>query len=399
MDKSYLTHSGAELNEAIQKFQDSLVPTGTLPAQVILHANCNPVQPKVVLNWQWRDDNGTGIIIRRKKDSEPLNAYDGDLVCDIDNTETTSFTDENFSTDVGTIDEPAKYYYRAFPYNQNRQYQTQYQTSIELGMDIIGVYYLPNGSVMGDVGAETLLGMPLYFSRWGQSDTTIKELMWTVAHVDSENQLAYLVQTHSSVGTVMFDNAEKENPDTTRASGNARWSVSNIRQWFNTDKDKGEWFEKQHEYDTAPATYNNYPGFMHYMTEAEKNLIVPLQNTCFVPSNDGGGTETVIDYIWTPSASQNGLMNNDLTEGFVFDWFKTAENRKWDTSYWCRTPYNKTSSNTPYYVTSAGALYGSTYTASFSNDISVRAGLVLPLSSLLQYDESAEMYRVITGEI
>ena len=52
MRKVYMSYSGADLDEAVRQFKDSLVPRETLPAQVILHANCNPVLPKVILTWQ-----------------------------------------------------------------------------------------------------------------------------------------------------------------------------------------------------------------------------------------------------------------------------------------------------------------------------------------------------------
>ena len=398
MRKAYLTHSGDELNEAVTKFQESLVPTGTLPAQVILHANCNPVQPKVILNWQYRDNNATGIVIRRKKDSEPLNAFDGELVCDIRETETTSFEDTNYTGEsVGTIDNPSTYYYRAFPFNSNRQYQTQYQTSIELGMDIIGVYYLPEGSVVGDIADESLLKMPFKFGRWGTTQANAKDLVWEVDHIDRVNSVIYCLMRDAMTGNCMYDANESGWTDNARPSnGNSRWAFAGLRQFFNATADKGAWFEKQHDLDVAPNYANSWPGFLHFFTEAERNLIVPREHTCYIPTADGGGTESVVDNVWAPSTRDMGL--ESTVEGdFAFSAFQSNNDRKWTYQYWTSTIYQHNSPTHLWGVSSAGALYD--FYASGTYGFAPRAGLVLPLSALLQYNVEEEMYHIITTNI
>ena len=401
MNKVYMTHSGAELDEAVTKFQESLVPTGTLPAQVILHANCNPVQPKVILNWQFRDSNATGIVIRRKKNSEPVNAFDGDLVCDILGTSVTAYEDTNFvSSQVGTIDSPTVYYYRAFPYNLNRQYQTQYQTSIELGMDIIGVYYLPDGSVAGDIADVSLLKMPFKFGRWGTQDSNVKDLVWEVDHIDRVNGMTYSLLHDAPTGNCMYDANEPGWTDNARPSnGNARWTLSGLRQFYNATGDKGQWYQKSHDLDVAPNYANNWPGFLHYFTEAERNLIIPRQHVCYVPTVDGGGTETVIDKVWTPSTQDMGLETTDEGD-FAFDAFQTNADRAWTYNFWTSTLYQHNSPTHLWGVSSAGALYNyySNY-ASYANNFAPRAGLVLPLSALLQYNVEEEMYHIVTANI
>ena len=404
MQKSVLTHTGAEIDEAVRLFQQSLLPTGTLPAQVILHANCNPVNPSVILSWQWQDGNATGIVIRRKKDSAPVNVYDGDAVCDITDKTVKSFTDTNFQTSVGTIDRPAVYYYRAFPYNENQQYQTQYQTSIELGMDIINVYYLPDGSVLGDIGETNLLNMPLVFGRYGLNDDNVKDMLWQVVHVDVDAQLAYLMFNDAPWGNMMFDNNEPTWPDSVRRSnGNSRWAFSNIRQLLNgTASFDGwdSWYSAQHEYDAPPNYVNSYPGFLHYFTEAERNLIVPRQHTLFVPTVDGGGTETVIDKVWLPTTMDLGLETNTKEGEFCFEALKrTNASRAWQYNYWTSTIYQHTSPTHLWGVSSGGALSYNNYVASYTGYFSARAGLVLPLSSLVQYNTDKERYHVITAKI
>ena len=402
MNKVYMTHSGYELDEAVTKFQESLVPTGTLPAQVILHANCNPVTPKVILTWQYRDNNAEGIVIRRKKDSEPLNAFDGEAVCDIRETLTTSFEDTNFiSSEVGTIDDPSVYYYRAFPYNSNRQYQTQYQTSIELGMDIIGVYYLPEGSVAGDIVDSTLLKMAFKFGRWGTSDANAKDLVWEVDHIDRVNGKMYCLLHDAPTGNCMYDANEPGWTDNSRpTNGNSRWSFAGLRQFFNATSNKGEWYQKAHDLDVAPNYAASWPGFLYYFTAAERNLIIPREHICFVPTVDGGGTESVTDLVWAPSTRDMGL-ENTIEGDFAFSAFQSNNDRKWTYNYWTSTIYQHNSPTHLWGVSSAGALvnhYGNNG-ASFTSYYAPRAGLVLPLSALLQYNVEEEMYHIITANI
>ena len=291
MEKTYMSYSGADLDEAVRQFKESIVPRETLPAQVILHANCNPVQPKVILTWQFRDEFAEGIMIRRKRGSAPVNLLDGELVCDIQNTTTTKYADTNYSTDIGTILEPATYYYRAFPYNGLRQFQTQYQTSIELGCDVVGVYYLPDGSVLGDIPNEQLLKKPIKFMRWGTNDNNVQDLVWEVEHIDRINEIAYVVLRDPFTGNCMYDANEPGWTTTTRPSnGNSRWAFAGLRQFLNATANKGEWYQKQHDLDAAPNYSNSWPGFLYYATEAERNLIIPRQHTLYVPTDDGGGT-------------------------------------------------------------------------------------------------------------
>ena len=397
MRKVYMSYSGADLDEAVRQFKDSLVPRETLPAQVILHANCNPVLPKVILTWQFRDEYAEGIMIRRKRGSAPVNILDGDLVCDIQNTETTKFSDTDFTTDIGTITEPATFYYRAFPYNGLRQFQTQYQTSIELGCDMVGVYYLPDGSVLGDIPDDQLLKKPIKFMRWGTTDENVKDLVWEVEHIDRLNEIAYIMLKDPFTGPCMFDANEPGWTNTARpGSGNSRWAFSNLRQFFNATANKGEWFQKQHDLDDAPNYANNWPGLLHFSTEAERNLIVPRDHTLYVPTEDGGGTESVVDLVWAPSTKDLGLENTDEGD-FSFDGFSTAGNRAWQYNYWTSTIYQHNSPTLLWGVSSAGALdyyYGNH--ASNTLYYAPRAGLVLPLSALLQYNEEEGIHHIVT---
>lgn len=426
MDKVYMTHSGAEFDEAIDQYQESLVPTGTLPAQVNLHATLDPLTPKVMIDWQWKDQNATGIVICRKRGEYPAHASDG-RITDITGQSTTSYqdtnfpdpTDDDFSDYVGELGAPVKWYYRAFPYNENRQYQTQYQASIELGVQEVNAYYMANGTRMSDLTDYALLDcldngnqkptqIMIYFGRWGTSSSAVKDLAWTVKHIDRTNNNAHLVLKKAIVGTVAYDVAENSWPDSTYNKGNARWGYSNVRQFLNATGAKGEWYTPAHEHDHATSySFSGYDGFLHYFTEGERDLIKTQTRTLYLATNPyGGGTETVDDDVFVLNTKEYNMEPNSGESGPAYDGFATQADRAWTATVWTSTIYNHNSYDYLWLCSSAGALNfnnGVSY-ASIASGSSVRAGLVIPLTTLLAYDseasayEGCDVYRVVIPE-
>ena len=184
---------------------------------------------------------------------------------------------------------------------------------------------------------------------------------WIIAHVMEDGNKILI--TKDKYADMMFDAPEPTNPIEYRAKyGNNRWSVSNLRQWLNSDKPANEWFVKQHEYDEAPD-YIDQNGFLFNFTEEEKHLIVPKTNLQVVPSGDNdGANDTTVDSVWLPSYTEYfGGANNGIKEGEQFEWFKTKENRNHSSnisnSPWIRS----TSVGNTYYVHclySDGSSYG-----------------------------------------
>ena len=90
-------------------------------------------------------------------------------------------------------------------------------------------------------------------------------------HTTTEYPKTITLMTKNIIRHVAFDAAEPDNPDLThKASGDNRWSVSNIRQWLNSNA-TNSWFNAQHTYDAPPTsdnvsgedgTYSDAPGFL-----------------------------------------------------------------------------------------------------------------------------------------
>ena len=176
----------------------------------------------------------------------------------------------------------------------------------------------------------------------GKRHDTNEPIEWIVAHVMEDGNKILI--TRDKYADMMFDAPEPNNPIEYRAMyGNNRWSVSNLRQWLNSDKGANEWFVKQHEYDAAPD-YIDQNGFLFNFTESEKHLIVPKTNLQVVPSGDNdGATVVTVDSVWFPSWTEYfGGSNNGIKEGEQFEWFKTQENRNPDNVFyypWMRSVY------------------------------------------------------------
>ena len=185
---------------------------------------------------------------------------------------------------------------------------------------------------------------------------------WIVAHVTEEGY--GILITKDKYADMMFDNREPDNPIEYRAKyGNNRWSVSNIRQWLNSDKPAGEWYDPMYAYDEAPD-YASQNGFLFNFTESEKQIIIPKKNIQVVPSEDNDGpADTTVDSVWLPSYTEYfGSVNigTNIKEGEQFEWFKTASNRNHDNVFyypWMRSTYVG-SLDIVYCVISGGSSYG-----------------------------------------
>lgn len=234
---------------------------------------------------------------------------------------------------------------------------------------------LPVGSLVKDTGS-------LFLN---------KPIIWKIAdknHTGYPDGAITLI-TARSIAMRAFDAKEPNNSNSDRKSyGNNRYSLSNIRQWLNSDAEAGKWYAAQHSADQAPSStdyvscnvYSDDAGFLNGFSESFKRAL--LETTLKVGLNtvtDGGGSETVTDKIFLASNTEVGLANeNGIVEGSLFPIFSgdasriayvTAEGLT-DSDYsnkpandttawywWLRTPY---SSNTrsARYVSSSGALNG-----------------------------------------
>ena len=108
-----------------------------------------------------------------------------------------------------------------------------------------------------DIGTE--VSIPYSNEGSGISGPIVFEVVGVNHHTTTEHQKTITLMTKNIIRKAAFDAAEPNNTNSYRKSGgNNRWSVSNIRQWLNSDGAAGSWWSAQHEYDAAP-TYASEP--------------------------------------------------------------------------------------------------------------------------------------------
>lgn len=134
-----------------------------------------------------------------------------------------------------------------------------------------------------------------------------------------------------------FDAIEASNTDSNRKNyGNNRYSVSNLRQWLNSNT--SAWYAAQHSADAPPSNANVYSNYNEYDAEAGflTNFSANLRNALIATSlttakntvTDGGGSEVVSDRVFLLSNTEVGLANeNSVVEGKLLAMFSNNASR------------------------------------------------------------------------
>lgn len=363
--------------DRIKAIPNGVTPTSTLPPQTVLVADALYETPSIQLKWQ--DTEASGYRIVKKENIAPTNVLDGETVF---NGTGTTYTDT--SVEVGKI-----YYYRIFPYNAEKQYQTEETKSIakvdykdRTGQVLLGSLKAGDTIVFG-----TYNGIKI---KWTIFDT-----------LDKEKGFITVGSLTSPAGKMMFDQSENAsgnpNPINQRKSqGNNRYYLSNIRQWLNSNKPKNEWWTASHDYDTAPP-YKSWNGFMYEISDYEKSIIIPKSVKCILDTNDGGGSETMTDYFFLCSSyAMGGEVVYPLEDDHIYEWVESvgADNRKFEDNYWCRTINGISSASQVRSFTSAGALIfsPSNNNGSYLGGVSVRPFCQLLTSTYMQWSDSEKTY-------
>lgn len=366
--------------DRIKAIPNGVTPTSTLPPQTVLVADALYETPSIQLKWQ--DTGANGYRIVKRENIAPTNVLDGETVF---NGTGTTYTDT--TVEVGKI-----YYYRIFPYNAEKQYQTEETKSIakvdykdRTGQVLLGSLKAGDTIVFG-----TYNGVKI---KWTIFDT-----------LDKEKGFVTVGSLVSPADRMIFDQPENAsgnpNPISQRKSyGNNRYYLSNIRQWLNSNKPKNEWWTASHDYDTAPS-YKSWNGFMYEITDYEKSIIVPKSVKCILDANDGGGSETMTDYFFLCSSyAMGGEVMYPLEDEHIYEWVEgvSADNRKFEDNYWCRTIAGTSSSSQLRCFSSSGGL--SNYINANYNYHSVRPFSQLSTSTYMQWSDSDKAYVLADTEV
>ena len=187
--------------------------------------------------------------------------------------------------------------------------------------------------------SKLVVGSTFKLGKYQVENETPWPIEWEIVHQEDDYQIA---QTKQIIDCRPFDAKEPTNTDTNRKSyGNNNWSVSNIKQFLNSDQ--VTWYNAQHQYDAPPSsancwqysngtTYNAYDthkGFLYYWNDSEKALLKDM--TLTLANNtvtDGGGSYTWTGKVWLPTYTQMGFgNNNNIAEGTQFSKFTDNASR------------------------------------------------------------------------
>ncbi len=159
------------------------------------------------------------------------------------------------------------------------------------------------------------------------------------------------------------------NTDYWRKLGSGDWKESAIRQWLNSNKPAGQWWEPQNPWDRPPAYAKMMNGFMYDLDPEFLAVIGKTQvTTNYFDTSTGAinGTYTTEDYFFLMSQSQ---VSSDYSgEGSKYTPYSDNNSRIMykngsASDYWLRSP---SSSSGVRYVYSFGAMGGYNPYASLS---------------------------------
>lgn len=237
------------------------------------------------------------------------------------------------------------------------------RTIIQPVADLVDLGILPKQvSEYTDADIGSIISIP-YNDESGNIAGPIKFEVVGVNHhkdINDESKPTITLMSKNIIRYAAFDAKEPNNPDNNMATyGNSRWSVSNIRQWLNSNGIANKWFTPQHKYDVAPDTINvnsnnngayiDDSGFLagfsnevkqHFATVRNKTILCDYDKTLL--SKDFEETE---DKVFLPSYTEMGFGNIDSNnpEGVSLVQKVTNSSRKktgangW---YWMRSPYS-----------------------------------------------------------
>ena len=217
-----------------------------------------------------------------------------------------------------------------------------------------------------DIGTEVTI--PYTNEGSGISGPIVFEVVGVNHHTTSEHQKTITLMTKNIIRKAAFDAKEPNNTDTHRKNnGNNCWSVSNIRQWLNSNGAAGSWWSAQHEYDAPPISanvsdaagaYADAPGFLAGFSVNVLQHFTDITNITALYNTGEGGSETTVDKVFLPSNTEMGLGNN--SEGSHLSVRYPDNNsriKQWNGSndiYYTRSPYYTMKSSLVFCVLQSG---------------------------------------------
>lgn len=151
---------------------------------------------------------------------------------------------------------------------------------------------------------------------------------------DGKSILETITPTFEASGTdlgTQKHNTRNGNLNSTQemAYGWNRWKTSALRQYLNSDKPKGDWWESQDEWDIAPDQLSQIDGYLCGMNPELLAVIQPVKTVTYTNTvNDGGGADVTYDRVILPSLEQMYVNPQIAGEGEAHEYYKELNGTK-----------------------------------------------------------------------
>ena len=200
---------------------------------------------------------------------------------------------------------------------KNEQYQFTLSKPVPKGGQIAGLHSIPN-ITPSEWTVQTFTNA---------KSTTPIETVKPISGSDGIN-----------LGTLLFAGDGKLNSLQCVVNGYNRWSQSAIRQYLNSAKAAGQWWEPQHKWDRPPAELASKPGFLSGYSDDFLNAIKPVRvRTALNTVTDAavGTYEDTYDKIFLASLEQEFITPQEPgIEGEAWDYWKQAVERSTPTPWY-----------------------------------------------------------------
>ena len=200
---------------------------------------------------------------------------------------------------------------------KNEQYQFTLSKPVPKGGQIAGFYSMPDKA---------------------PSEWTVQTFTDAKSTTPIETVKSTAGSNGTNLGTLSFAGDGKLNSLQRVAYGYNRWSQSAIRQYLNSAKAAGQWWEPQHKWDRPPAELASKPGFLSGYSDDFLNAIKPVRvRTALNTVTDAavGTYEDTYDKIFLASLEQEFITPQASgIEGEAWDYWKQAVERSTPTPWW-----------------------------------------------------------------
>jgi hypothetical protein len=187
------------------------------------------------------------------------------------------------------------------------------------------------------------VGSKVKFGKYQVNTEEAQPIIWTIVaknHVSTPAYPSNSVTLHTTkiIDLRCFDAKEPNNTAFGRRDyGNNRYAVSNLKQWLNSRAAANAWYSSQHSYDHSPNSsvyvnngtqYASKAGFLSLFSDDEYNAILDTSILTAKPTEDGGGSETIVAKVFLPSKTEVGCgQENFISEGAAWKYYESDSSR------------------------------------------------------------------------